>query len=331
MILFHLLLLKTILKMKIKISKNNSKKINNENIVFKHEKQKTVLIKRDSRLGDIIMSMSLANRFYEDGYKVYFSTRNEYKTLFNYSKNEIIYVDDKNFCIEFYDEFYDINRIHSNNMNTKTKLDMFYAVAGYNPENYTNDEKRPFFQFDRAICIDKYKLGNNINIAISIESYNPKSPRSISIDVFYDLFKIYKDINFIILGRNPISFKNNFNNVSNYTGNTPSLDDFISIVRQCSYIITIDTGLMHLAGAMEKPQLAIFGPTRPEFLASIYTDMIVLDANQKCSPCWEKGCGDICTKKLKKNILESSLADLMNNHTGYKVLDFNGELLKYES
>lgn len=314
--------------MKSKIFKNNNIIKNNKNIILS-EKDKKVLIKRSSRLGDILMSFSLLNRFNENGYKIYYSTKDLYRSLFNYLNYEVIYVDNNNYNKEFYDEFYDINKIHSNGFKVATKLDMFYAICGYDPSSYTKLQKLPQLNIER-IKECKFKFSDKINIAIAIESYNPNSPRSIKIENLYDLIIKYKEFDFILIGQNPVKTDRKINNLINATGNTPLLDDIISLIYKCNYVITIDTGIMHLAGALNIPQLTIFGPTRPEFLASIYNNLIVLDANRKCSPCWEKGCESICTPTLRNNILELGFEELVNDFHGYKVISYDGEVLKYE-
>ena len=81
-----------------------------------------------------------------------------------------------------------------------------------------------------------------------------------------------------------------------------NLNESADLVRQSKLVITHDTGLMHIAAALQKPILSIWGNTIPEFgMAAYYGNSNVENKifevkNLKCRPCTKIGY-DECPKK----------------------------------
>ncbi len=50
----------------------------------------------------------------------------------------------------------------------------------------------------------------------------------------------------------------------NFTGKT-SLEDSVDILSTCDLVLTNDSGLMHIAAAVNVKLLALYGPTSPKF------------------------------------------------------------------
>jgi lipopolysaccharide heptosyltransferase II len=75
----------------------------------------------------------------------------------------------------------------------------------------------------------------------------------------------------------------------NLCGQT-SLQEMIEWVRLCDLLITNDTGPMHVAAAMGKPLLALFGPTSPARTGPYGQLQNVLQLHLPCSPCMKSDC-----------------------------------------
>jgi len=60
------------------------------------------------------------------------------------------------------------------------------------------------------------------------------------------------------------NLQGNIDNFIDTTGKT-KLEDTVDLLSACSLVLTNDSGLMHIASAVEVPLLALFGPTSPEF------------------------------------------------------------------
>jgi heptosyltransferase-2 len=74
-----------------------------------------------------------------------------------------------------------------------------------------------------------------------------------------------------------------------FTGRT-SLAEAMALISQCRLIITNDSGLMHVAAALQVPVVAIFGSTDPEHTGPMGEHCRVLKKVLPCSPCFKKNC-----------------------------------------
>ncbi|HEY5043870.1 MAG TPA: lipopolysaccharide heptosyltransferase II [Verrucomicrobiae bacterium] len=69
-----------------------------------------------------------------------------------------------------------------------------------------------------------------------------------------------------------------------------SLPEMIEWVRLCDLMVTNDTGPMHVAAALGKPLLALFGPTEPRRTGPYGQLENVLRLELPCSPCLKSFC-----------------------------------------
>lgn len=69
-----------------------------------------------------------------------------------------------------------------------------------------------------------------------------------------------------------------------------SLPEMIEWVRRCDLLITNDTGPMHVAAALGKPMVALFGPTEPQRTGPYGQLENVLRLDLPCSPCLKSEC-----------------------------------------
>jgi heptosyltransferase-1 len=71
----------------------------------------------------------------------------------------------------------------------------------------------------------------------------------------------------------------------NLAGET-TLSELAALVRRAAICITNDSGPMHLAVALDRPVVSIFGPTDPVWAGPYHRDGAVLRAELPCSPCY---------------------------------------------
>jgi heptosyltransferase-1 len=69
-----------------------------------------------------------------------------------------------------------------------------------------------------------------------------------------------------------------------------SLPEMIEWVRLCDLMVTNDTGPMHVAAALGKPLVALFGPTEPRRTGPYGQLENVLRIELPCSPCLSSDC-----------------------------------------
>ncbi len=72
-----------------------------------------------------------------------------------------------------------------------------------------------------------------------------------------------------------------------------SIRDIIYLIRGARYVITNDSGPMHIAAALKIPVIAIFGPTNPIRTGPYGEGHLVIRSNLPCSPCYKKYCSNI--------------------------------------
>lgn len=75
----------------------------------------------------------------------------------------------------------------------------------------------------------------------------------------------------------------------NIAGQT-DLSEAIALISRCSIFITNDSGLMHVAGALGVPTLAIYGSTNPVTTPPPGKNSVIIRKEVPCSPCLKKVC-----------------------------------------
>jgi heptosyltransferase II len=69
-----------------------------------------------------------------------------------------------------------------------------------------------------------------------------------------------------------------------------TLREAISLISRCRLFISNDSGLMHVAGALGVPTLAIFGSTNPVTTSPLGAKSVVVHKELPCSPCLKTTC-----------------------------------------
>lgn len=83
------------------------------------------------------------------------------------------------------------------------------------------------------------------------------------------------------------------------TGNDHDLPDFAGFVSLMNVVVTSDTLGMHLAIALKKKVVALFGPTCPQEI-DLYDRGVKIFAGAPCAPCYKQTCLDtVCMKGIR--------------------------------
>jgi len=69
-----------------------------------------------------------------------------------------------------------------------------------------------------------------------------------------------------------------------------NLKEAIALIARCSLFISNDSGLMHVAGALGVPTVAIFGSTNPATTSPVGERSVVIHHDVDCSPCLKPVC-----------------------------------------
>lgn len=78
-----------------------------------------------------------------------------------------------------------------------------------------------------------------------------------------------------------------------------NLRELIAVISRANFIVSNDSGPMHIAAALNVPVFAIFGPTDPSRTGPYGKGHTIIREDILCSPCFRKSCDDMkCMKDL---------------------------------
>ena len=104
------------------------------------------------------------------------------------------------------------------------------------------------------------------------------------------------------------------NHVCDLTGKT-SFEEVIYYIINSRCVVSNDSGLMHIAGFLEKPVIGIFGSTEPAWTKPLSRKSVIISTNESCSPCFKRECryGHYsCMKKITAAMIFKCIEELIS-------------------
>ena len=103
----------------------------------------------------------------------------------------------------------------------------------------------------------------------------------------------------------------------NLCGHT-QLADAIDLLSGADVVVTNDSGLMHVAAALNRPLVALYGSSSPEFTPPLATQVTILQHPVACSPCFARTCRyghmDCLTQLEPQRVIDAVTACTPSDH-----------------
>lgn len=99
---------------------------------------------------------------------------------------------------------------------------------------------------------------------------------------------------------------------------TTGLAEAIDLLSCAQAVVTNDSGLMHVAAALGRPLVAVYGSTSPGFTPPLAEQVAIVRLGLDCSPCFERTCrfGHYdCLRQLPPEQVEQALNALLTQGT----------------
>ena len=90
------------------------------------------------------------------------------------------------------------------------------------------------------------------------------------------------------------------------------LEEAVDLLSLATAVVSNDSGLMHIAAALRKLLIAVYGPTSAAFTPPLHKEARVLSLSLACQPCFQRTCPlkhQNCMRELLPDKVLQALAE----------------------
>ncbi len=95
---------------------------------------------------------------------------------------------------------------------------------------------------------------------------------------------------------------------------TTNLGEALALMACADAVLSNDSGLMHIAAALQKPLVVVYGSTSPDFTPPLAKHVRIVKNKIECSPCFERECPKVhhkCMQELMPARVLNALTELL--------------------
>jgi len=180
--------------------------------------------------------------------------------------------------------------------------DLFIKAFSMNHDDFPRIDKIPEIHFnpdidhDVAITFEGLGLAEGYPV-VGIQLQTSTILRNYPLEKFKHLVSLLnaQDIKTVIIGEpNVTELINRYDMCDekmsfNFARHCLSLKHLFSIINCCNIFVGADTSGLHIAGALNKPMIGLFGPIPSELRIKYFDNAIGIDGATNCSPCFLHG------------------------------------------
>ena len=255
--------------------------------VTKWNSERSILIHTEDGLGDVLMTLPTAKTYKERGYKVYYVVNPVMSSIFNnLDFVDKVYTRLDYSPIKLVTYFFETTHKLSDYGKDWNQQNRIYSTAflcGLAPKELVIQKPIIVLSKEEKNFASSLLKGFKNTVAISWHAVGTN--RTYPYKNVLQLIDLLKDKGYfpIIVDTHVADFKNKCLDLTNKL----NLRQYFAIINAVDYVITADTGTLHVAGAFNKRTIALFGPIKAEWRTSTYKNVISIQASVPCSPCMD--------------------------------------------